>query len=199
MSQRPGRFEHLRAAAVLALLFALTCLGTPGFDLIPRGHLAPGTPERAKATERWPGRFEIAASDVNRVVREPVVRVLTPLQRPLRLAQAWHLYGDGPNRVRHMEIRVDGELVFRTRDPEHAWMRRVLVSRKVRPVVDAHCNGKSANSAGLASYLVRRAREDFAGMERFELTCFRRPWPGTAEPKPMRAMSASAPGWEIEL
>ena len=193
----PSRFEHLRAVAVLALLFGVTCLGTPGLDMLHRDYLRPGTAERAKTSRTAVGKLEIAASDVNRWVREPFVRVLTPVQRPLRLAQAWHLYADGPNRVRHLEIRVDGELKFRTADPDHDWLHWILKSRKVRPVVDAHCNGKSANSEGLASYVVRKAREDFGDIRRVDLVCTRRPWPGTAPPKTMRGMSARAPDWEI--
>lgn len=197
--------DHLRGVAVLAAAFLMFALGTPGLDLVHGDRWLPGTAARERQLQRPYGQIAVLVADVNRSVRLPIVDVLTPLQRPLRLAQSWGLYGAGPRDMRRFEIRVDDRVVYRSADPEHTWLRSVLRYRKLRPIVDAHCTGESKNSEGLAAWIVARARRDFPEATTVWMGCSVRPWP-TARPDPAtppvelgwaHQRQASAPGWEV--
>lgn len=201
----PKPADHLRGVAVLAAAFMMFVLGTPGFDLLNAERWLPGSKARARQLERPLGTVAVLAADVNRTVRLPLVDVLTPLQRPLRLAQSWGLYGAGPRDVRRFEIYVDDRLVYRSADPEHAWLRAELRYRKLRPIVDAHCTGESKNSEGLAGWIVARAREDFPEATAVRIGCTVRPWP-TQPPGPddppveltwAHQRRAAAPTWTV--
>ena len=105
-------------------------VGTPVFDLVGGG----GAPE---AGEEFGG---IGPEDLklpfvfwlNREVRMPLVAVIGPPQKLFRIRQAWHLYRDGPSSVRRLEVRIDGELRYRSEDPAYRWRTGILDNRRVR-------------------------------------------------------------------
>ena len=108
-------------AVLLALVYIVVfILATPGLDGLPVRFLQ--TEQSIRRVSRdlpeWAVSALSAVSTINRDYRLPVVRKLTPIQRPLRIEQTWRLYGDGPRLVRRMEIRVDDEAIYRSGDPD---------------------------------------------------------------------------------
>ncbi len=91
-------------------------------------------------------------------MRRPIVAWLEPLQRPLRIAQSWSLYGSGPNRIVRMEILVDDELWFRAGDPEHTFQKAFLRYRRIRPIAVHTCLDDSKHSQRLVEILADRVR-----------------------------------------
>ena len=173
-------------------------LGTPGLDLFGPNSMLPGSRERAEQLEQPLGWFPVWAADLNRSVREPIVKLVAPLQRPLRLAQAWGLYGRGPNFVRTFEVRVDGELVYRAGDPDYDWHRSVFRYRKIRPILDAHCGGTSKNSRGLSRYIARAARQDWPEAKVVEVSCSVREWDGSGSVQVRQRRRLTGPKWGAE-
>lgn len=181
--------SHARAVAVALAAAAMFVLATPGVDSFDDGPV----PDDANAWEAFWWR-------VNAAVRMPVVRALQPLQPPLRLNQSWSLYPSGPNKVRRMEIRVDGALVYRSNDRDADWLAPVLRYRRVRPVVASTCLERSRNDTELVRYLVRRARADFPGATEVEVRCTIEPWPedGPKAPRVAVRYTARAPDFAVE-
>ncbi len=154
-------------------------LATPGLDFL-------GT------------RDQGVIADFNRTVRVPLIRPLEPIQKPFRIAQNWSLYRDGPARVRRLEVRIDGELRYRSLDSEHAWLAPQLRSRRLRPVVESSCrytNNKAKNWRGLTRFIAERALEAWPEATQVELTCTVSPFPGE-DPEPTHRMDALAPDWQ---
>lgn len=190
--------EHIRGAAVLGVALLMLILGTPGLDLLGPQLWLPGSVGRQEQISVHPlGWIPVWFADANRAVRQPIVDWVTPLQRPLRLAQAWGLYGRGPRDVRRLEIAVDGQVVYRSNDPEARWLRSVLRYRKIRPIVDAHCGGHSKNSLGLSRYIARKALEEWPDAQEIEIRCVVRPWKAPEPTKVLHRRTLTPPWGDL--
>jgi hypothetical protein len=172
---------HVRAALVAAVGAAMLILGTPGLDQFDNDQWSSGEDRVERQSERF-GRFAVLAADFNRVVRMPVVRMLQPLQRPLRIAQSWALYPRGPAKIRRFELAVDGVVVYRSNDPQADWLGEALRYRRIRPIVASWCFGRSKSAEGLLAWIATRAKVRFHASQTLEIRCTIAPFPGTAEP-----------------
>lgn len=180
-------YQALRAAALLVVYGVTFVLATPGLDV----GMQPSESDQAVEAleERGPDRGLLSVGPVARLdreVRQPIVRLLKPLERPLRIAQSWALYGDGAGDVRRLEVWVGkkGErLVYRTGDPDYTWRADLIGSRRLRPLIEgAGHKPASPNIAGLVRLLGRRAADDF-GVDTIVLTYRVAPWPVAPVPE----------------
>jgi hypothetical protein len=196
---RPA-IHHLRAAAVLFAFVATFVLATPGLDQLNEGTYRTEA-ARAKVLKEPFGAFTVWAADSNRLVRMPLVRLFEPLQRPLRIAQAWSLYGGGPSKVKRLEIEVDGVLRHRSKDPDHAWLDSTLRFRRIRPIVSAICGDRSRNTDQMLTFVAGRAQRDFPETREVVVRCTSTRWPrpGTSAEPPTVVVHyrMTAPGWEV--
>ncbi len=192
----PTARDHFVAATVTAVMVWAGIVGTPVFDLVGGG----GAPD---AGEEFGG---IGPEDLklpfvfwlNREVRMPLVAVIGPPQKLFRIRQAWHLYRDGPSVVRRLEVRVDGELRYRSEDPAYRWRTGILDNRRVRPVVSSTVQKAGAkNAAGLTRLITGLARADFPTATEVTIACTRSKFPGTS-PKVAHGWVARAPAWTPE-
>lgn len=195
--------DHARAALLLLVHALFWILGTPGLDFIPASQLR--TPrQRQELLDRVPApvaKLVLAIVDLNRATRVPLVELFTPIQRPFRIAQEWHLYRDGPGRLQRLEIYVDDQLVSRSVDETHDWLSPQLRSRRVRPMVESTVQQRNAqNWRGLSRYIVACARRDFPAASRVELRStvseFPRPDAPTPEVTTHHRIIAAAPDWQ---
>lgn len=194
----------LRAAAILTLWALLLILGTPGFDSLNADTLrtpADRAALRASMAEPW-ASAGIAVADLNRTFRLPLVAAMAKVQRPFRVSQDWYLYRDGPEVVRRLEIRVDGELRHRSADPAYSWLSDVLRNRRIRPVVESTCaSDHGPNWRGLGRLIVERARAEWPAAQSITLTCTEAPFPAPgiapAAPKVHHGYVATAPEWVV--
>lgn len=180
------------AAAALAAMLAMTCAGTPGL-----GMMGP-TPYTRHLAEGTGGTAERAVAWVQQELRWPLARRLLPLQRVFRIRQNWHLYRGGPRRVRHIEIHVDGELVHRTHDPDHAWRAAQLRYRRIRPMQHTLVgDDDAANWRGLTRWVVGQVLETRPDAQEVRISAL---WRGhqQAAARVVHGRVARAPGWEIE-
>ncbi len=141
-------------------------------------------------------RVARAAADLHRAQR-PVAKALGGFQPIFRVRQSWHLYRDGPSTIRRMEVRVDGEPVYRTLDPALRWSEDIFRNRRIRPMAETLVKKPRAkNRAGLGRYIVDRARADFPDAEVVEIRSLwaRRGQEATTHHR----MIASAPSWTLE-
>lgn len=187
---------HVRASLVALAGAAMLILGFPGLDGVSPRWLAD---EASRAEQRGSalGWARLAVADFNRLVKTPAERWVAPLQRPLRIAQSWRLYGSGPNRVRRSELWVDGVLRWRSGDADADWSWPLLRYRRVRPVLVAACHGDGPNAPHLVALLARKAVRDFGARE-LELRCTAARWPGDGDEKVTHRWVTRAPGWVPE-
>jgi len=190
--------QQMKAAAILVVWSCMFILGTPGLDELRQDELTTEA-EIARVTEMVGPTvtgMAIVVADANRRVRLPVERRLRKVQRPFRISQAWSLYTGGASRVGRLEIHVDGELVYRSVDDEHRWLRPVLRHRRLRPVVETTVEqDHPKNWKGLVRLVTERARRDFPDATDVTLTATRAPYPDRKPAKVRAVYGASAPEW----
>ena len=186
---------------MLVTAVVMGVLATPGLDYLPPSTLRTPASRADLAEQIGPVgmRAGWGVALFNRRCRLPLVRVLEPLQKPFRIAQSWNLYRDGPKRMRELEIQVDGQVVFRMRDPELNWLEGPLSNRKIRPVLESTARSvESRNWRGLARFVVERARVDYPDARSGALVCEVGDFPGGSFDESHRIV-AESPLWEVRL
>ncbi len=194
-----GWLPHARAAALLLVFVILGVLGTPGLDFLGEQNL-----QKPSKREQFLNRFGpawgavgLGIFDLDRTLRQPLVRMFEPVQRPFRVSQSWSLYRDGPSRVMRMEIQVDGRTVYRSVDDEYTWMQEIFRNRRVRPMVETTVMEVDApNRLGLSRFIRQRAQQDFPGTTRVDILALWGPFPGTAM-KEHHRLTMEAPEWAL--
>ena len=198
MRTPPRWLPHLRSALVFLFGAWMLILGTPGLDFLRASDLE-DPEERAAAFRDFPDPLVwlgIGIVAFNREVRLPVVARIEGTQRPFRIAQTWNLYRNGPGKVRHMEVWIDGELRYRSQSEDHTWREGKLRSRRIRPMVESTCVGRrSRNWKGLTRWVVSMAREDFPDVKKVAIHCKQAPFPGTEGEDLSHRIEAEAPKW----
>ncbi|GEM_PF-1254837 len=197
-----SRRDQIRAVLVLAVGLWMLLLGTPGLDFLRSNDLQ-DPDERAQAMRDYPDALVwagIAVVAFNRDVRMPLVRKVEASQRPFRLAQTWNLYRNGPPKVRHMEIWIDGERAFRSQSDALRWLGPQLGSRRIRPMIEASCIRRhSKNWRGLMRWVAGRAVDAFPEAQEVEIRCKQAPFPGDADETLAHRIVAKAPDWKPRL
>lgn len=130
--------------------------------------------------------------------RRPVLKLLTPLQRPLRIEQSWGLYGSGPNRVRRMEVWLDDALAYRSGDRDHDWLEPTFRNRRLRPVVEtAASKANTRNRVALLALIAERATASDPELTRIEVRFTVGRFPGT-ESRVAYSFAMQSPDWTPE-
>ncbi|MCP4809005.1 MAG: hypothetical protein GY913_15905 [Proteobacteria bacterium] len=191
--------DHLRAVAVLLLCAFMLFQGTPGIDSMGSRELKDAddiAEVEAVIGPLWTG-IAVGIADWNREHRLPLHKKLHVLEQPIRGAQNWGLYRDGPGKIRRMEIWVDGELKHRSADDEYTWLNAQLRMRRVRPMVETTTIGREAqNWRGLSRFICERAAEEL-GAETVEIRATEQKFPGTGPVTVHHKILAAAPEWEL--
>lgn len=192
-----------RDRAIVALVFhaMVWILATPGLDFLGINDYRTPASQAALIEDigRVPAEIAFGLASFNRNVRRPLADMLAPLQRPFRISQEWSLYRDGPPQYRLFEVWVDGELYFRTADPNHAWLAPQLRNRRIRAMVESTAQKKdSPNWRGLSRYIVNAARRDFPDASLVEMKAMVGAFPGTSV-QLSHTITAKAPQWRPVL
>ena len=208
------RRDHLRAIGIMLIYVVFFVLATPGIDGLPKGFLD-SQQKKDKLAETVPKPLVHVAAwmmDLNRSIRLPLLNVLAPIQPPLRLEQTWMLYGDGPDRVRRLEVLIDDEVVYRTEHDVLDWREATFRMRRLRPMpstIVSRCPQKRmvkgewvlknlpVNRIGLSRVVLEWALQDFPEAQRVELRAISGPYPGH-ELIPSHGVVRQAPDWELE-
>lgn len=193
-------WPKIRALLLVVVWFVLLLLGTPGLDGMRRSELR-SSEDKAELIEQigefW-GGVGIGIADFNRDVRLPPHDALHILEQPIRGAQNWALYRDGPNRVRRLEVYVDGDLKHRSADRDYDWLSPQLRMRRVRPMVETTTMSTLAqNWEGLSRFIVQEAVAEWPDAEHVELKAMWVPFPDVAEPTMHHHIVAVAPDWTV--
>ena len=197
------RREKTRAVILAAVYAIFFVLATPGLDGAPPGFMR--SEQSIARVSRDTPAFALPLlkflGTVNAELRRPVVKFLTPLQRPLRLEQTWRLYGDGPELVRKMEIHIDDEVVYRSGDSDLDWEESVWRQRRLRPVpatLADHCRKRKQplNREGLSRLVMERALRDYPEAQRVEIRILSGRFPGM-DLMPSHGVVRAAPDWEM--
>lgn len=191
---------QLTALAVLLVHAWLLIVGTPALELLGTSRLK--RPDQiATAQEKYGAPWadilvELAA--FNRAWRHPLAKKIGGPQRVFRISQSFHLYRDGPSRVRRLEVHVDGALWFRSGDPAHDWLRPALTHRRMRPVVETTTKKKEVkNRAGLYRYIVGQALEAKPTAQEVRFVSVQAKFPARDE-RTRHSFVARAPDWTLE-
>jgi hypothetical protein len=189
---------HLRAALILCTIAILLVVGTPGLD-----HLGTRfSSRRARLLEKHFGPVIATGTQklvgFNAKIRIPITRKVGVFQPVFRVRQSWNLYRDGPRRVYRLEVRVDGNPVFRSGSSELDWLAPQLGNRRMRPVVESTTKKfKSANWRGLSRFVIAQARAAWPEAKSVELVALSGRRPGKRL-RPTHRISSSAPDWGLE-
>jgi hypothetical protein len=191
----------MKAAKAISILLAyilLLIVGMPGVSFLKHGFLATDASRQKFEARHGALWTEVAGAvgDFNRL-RRPIAAALGGFQPLFRVRQTWHLYRDGPTMVRRMEVRVNGQPVYRTNDPNLSWNQGVFKNRRIRPMAETLVKKpKAKNRVGLARFIVRAARHDFPEATRVDIVSL---WGGRKEAgKPHHRISSRAPEWTLE-
>lgn len=194
---RPGR--HLVALLVLVAHGLLLLAGTPGLAAW-KAETFSSPKLRAKIASDFgePTLTAVTAlGDLNSRLRIPAANQLRPIERFFRISQSWHLYGEGPRFVRRLEVRVDGQLVYRSRDPDHAWRASMLENRHMRPLVERVVNKANAsNWRGLGRFLIDCVSADFPEAQRLDISSTQAHY-GSDDATFRHGRQAAAPDWAL--
>lgn len=140
----PGRWAHVRAAAIVLLVFVNLCQGAPRPRVSPES-LA--KPSKQRQLQDWAERLDLPPEELaDRLVAltKNVDAVRTTLTDPfwivlghLGFNQRWPLFSSARGRYWRMQVERRTEagdvvLVYRPGDPEHDWSFRRLEYRRVR-------------------------------------------------------------------
>ena len=188
-----------RAISILLAHLLLLILGMPGLDFLPPTFLQSEQTQEAmkKAYGDLTTQIATAASDLNRS-RLSLEKRIGKIQPIFRVSQSWHLYRDGPQPIRKLEIQVDGVPVSRTLDSRLDWMESTLRTRRIRPVVESVASKpKAANRKGLARFIVDQARADFPKIRRVDIISMSGRRPGDRLERKHRFVARS-PEWKLE-
>ncbi len=194
-----GWRAHARAVVTMMAVGLVFLLGTPGLDYLKASAYRSNTQRREAIQELGPvgGQLAILAAEVNLHLRRPLTRKLGGIQRVFRARQSWHLYRNGPGRVRRVEVRVDGERVYLTGHATADWREAELRMRRMRPIMETTAKDpKAKNTAGMVRWIVTAAREDYPEAERVEV----RAWWGRFPGKTLHlhhGWTVTAPSWEV--
>lgn len=194
------RPPHLGPALALAVGLLLFCMGTPGLTQIaPRRLTAQQTHMIKRRVGAWALPAAAGLAKANAAVRRPLNRLTQPLWRTFRVKQNWHLYGDGPYRVRRIEVVADGALLYRSHDPDHSWRAHQLEYRRMRPLLDAAAvKVRARHWSGVARFLVDAVREDHPHAKRIEIWSTKTRY-GQDEVQASHGRVALAPLFDLEL
>jgi len=192
----PSIRDHLRAACVLVVCVALLMAGFPGLDFVgPKQR--DGWAETARGVAAPLGTAVDGVVLFDRHLRRRIARWVKPVERVFRVSQEFHLYRDGPTRVDRLEVLVDGEVVYRTRDPERAWRAAELGNRRFRPMVATAAQKADAeNQRGIARWIITAARQDFPGAAEVVIRSTRTRF-GVEEPWVRFSRVARGPEWTV--
>ena len=188
----------LKAMAIALVYWVLLIVSMPGVSFLKKNLLLSHADQQR--FERRHGRIALhtvaTAADLNRA-RRPLAEAIGGFQPLFRVRQSWHLYRDGPRMIRRMEIRVDGDLIYRSNDPKFSWNEAIFKHRRIRPMVETLVKKpKAKNRVGLARFIVNHAKEDFPGVQRIDISSF---W-GDRKGKTKRhhRIIAEAPNWTLQ-
>jgi hypothetical protein len=174
-------------------------MAMPGLDTNASKHVH--EPAKRARLERRVGpvlaTVALAIVQVDRTIRRPIARRLTPLERLFRIRQSWHLYTNGPKHVRRLELWADDTLLYRTRDPEHAWRAATLENRKIRPMAETVAQKDQAfNWKGYGRFVVRSVLEDRPDTEMVRIITTQARF-GQPEVRHIHGRAAHAPQWAL--
>lgn len=189
-----------RAGVLLALYVLLMIVATPGLDVLGKNSMTTEA-ELRRVRERAPHPIvvpmAVAVADLNRLVRQPLVDLLAPLQRPFRIQQDWGLYRDGPDNFMLFEVWADDTCLHRSNDPEATWNKDVLRFRKVRPAVQKLTGSADArNAVGVTRWIVAEILKERPDVRKVEIRALHGPFPGTALTL-HHSWVARAPTWKL--
>ena len=191
--------HHLRALAVLTSGFLLLMLGFPGVSFMKSSKYK-RPKERQEARERLgpfaPVAFRLA--DFNRDVRMPFERKVGVVQRPFRVSQTFHLYRDGPQKVRRLEVWADDELLHRSAEQSPDFRLGQLRNRRFRPVVESNARKVDGpNAESMVAWLVDEVLDELPDTQRIEVRAVWASYPGDGDTWLHHGWYADAPHWTI--
>ncbi|TNE83944.1 MAG: hypothetical protein EP330_31360 [Deltaproteobacteria bacterium] len=181
---------------MLLVIAWMVILGFPGLDrLHPRDY--EGAKREKLLQQGIGGQLEVLVGDIDRLVRRPLADRLEWTQRVPRVSHSWHLYRDGPSKVRRLEVWVDDELWFRSQDKEHDWRRAQLTMRKFRPMVSTTASDpKAKNWRGAVRWIAREAHKDKPELTEVRVVGTAAPFPDGEPSTVKRTYIARPPAFE---
>lgn len=188
--------NHLRAILLALVGVGLFILAPPGLDSLSTRKLS--EKERAESISHGIPEAALDVLDGILKARRPLLSVLTPLQRPLRIEQTWALYGSGFKQVNRMEVLLEGEMVYRSGDDALDWMVSVFHHRRFQPMIETVSSKPNAtNRDAMLGFIVDRAVAENPDLREIEVRYTRGKPPGT-NPSIIHAFRMVSPDWTPE-
>ena len=180
-------FTELRAVLVLLHLVAIFCMGAPA----PVGGLAASTKEAPGVRQIFTdvsASTGIPAEDLEAVTwttlkvwldaRDWVIKPFRPYYNRLGTRQSWRMMAVVNRRPARVRIELDGELAYRTGDPDARWMAELLEAARVRGVMfEWSWKSNRKQYTKMMEWLAERAKEE-RGPDTTFRSCMERVKPG---------------------
>ena len=180
-------FTELRAVLVLLHLVAIFCMGAPA----PVGGLAPSTKEAPGVRQIFTdvsASTGIPAQDLEAFTwttlkvwleaRDWVIKPFRPYYNRLGTRQSWRMMAVVNRKPARVRIELDGELAYRTGDPDARWMAELLEAARVRGVMfEWSWKSNRKQYTKMMEWLSERAKEERGPNTTFR-SCMERVKPG---------------------
>ena len=180
-------FTELRAVLVLLHLVAIFCMGAPA----PVGGLAASTKEAPGVRQIFTdvsASTGIPAEDLEAVTwttlkvwldaRDWVIKPFRPYYNRRGTRQSWRMMAVVNRRPARVRIELDGELAYRTGDPDARWMAELLEAARVRGVMfEWSWKSNRKQYTKMMEWLAERAKEE-RGPDTTFRSCMERVKPG---------------------
>ena len=122
---------------------------------------------------------------------DPVQQFFDPPMMMLQIPQTWRIYNHASHEYRIFEVRVDGEVKFRTPGDEYRWMRTKLRHFRVAYQINdmTRPGGRQNKWREFSRFIVEQAWTDFPDADEVTLIWYSGDYPGVNMKEDYRVVS----------
>lgn len=172
--------ENVEAALVAAAMLLLCFLNIPIADTTEEDRFTPEfRADYEKRVDPVTRKLMYAVADFNEVY-DPLQAKVEPILRFLQIPQHWLIYNHAPYEYRIMEVRVDGEIKFRTPGLEYGWkywqLRHFRLAYQLNDMTRPGSRFKKWREFG--RYVINEAWDDFPEADEIYIIWYSGRYPG---------------------
>ena len=172
--------EKIEAAIVGFFMLLLCFLNVPVADHLQKEQFTPEFIAQFEASMDPITNFIVLNAVKFNYWYDPVQQVFDPPMMMLQIPQTWRIYNHASHQYRTFEVRVDGDVVFRTPGLEYDWNYKKLRHFRVAYQLNdmTRPGGRTNKWREFSRFVVEQAWTDFPKAEEITLHWYGGDYPG---------------------